>query len=79
VPAQQGAQPRHLDPQACALRLIGALRPERPRHQQRARHILRPRFAECPHQREQQRPPSKGHLGVRIAHHVAAGIHDERP
>ena len=75
--AQHAAQPPDFDAQARAMRFVGELQAECACDERVPGHVLRPRFAQRAGEREQHRAPGERDRRARMAHDVAAGIHDE--
>ena len=76
---QQRAKPTHFDPQPRAIRLVRPLAAKGPRNQCVPRDVRGPRFAQRTGQRKQHWPTCQWHRRPRLAHHIAARIHDQCP
>ena len=77
--SQLEAKPPDFDAQSRAMRFIGVLRLECASKQRASRNVCRPRLTQRAYKREQDRARCERDHGLCIAHHVAAGVDDERP
>ena len=81
--AHVGQRPKHrakapdFDAQPRAMRFIGELRSEGPRHERVPRYVSRPRFAQRACEREQHRTLGERHHRACTAHDMTARVHDE--
>ena len=73
------AKPPDFDPQPCAMRFIGVLRPEGASEERAPRHVSGPRFAQRAGEREQYRTRRERDHRACVPHDIAACVHDERP